>query len=1106
MQRIDAFLEEREQQRVIEVPNAPTLYLYDIINGKPVYKASDNLGAAVNINTDPLITGAAGLQLNGDGLRLLIWEEPGGPRDKHVEFEDRLLPGGDFESGAPVNHSTHVTGTIIGVGINPEARGMAPKAGAVVYNFENDDAEIAQELSDNRETMILSNHSYGVPAGWRRDGNSWSWFGDEEIDENEDWKFGFYSSGARNWDQFIYDAPYYLMVKSAGNSRSGVGDGTKPPNGPYDQIVFQSAAKNIVTVGATRKFSGTYNDPSQVQMSSFSSWGPTDDGRIKPDISAPGVSIISSGAGADDAYISLQGTSMSSPVVMGSLALIQEMNKKQTGRFMKAATIKALLLHTAHEAGAADGPDYEFGWGFINTQGMADFLLRQNDDNIALVVDSIAEGETDAYAIQPKAGTKVKITMVWTDVPGTPVAPQLDPEDLMLVNDLDMRVTREGEEHLPWILDPAVPNAAATKGDNFRDNVEKIEFEATGEAYTLSVGHKNSITNDVQEYTLIIEYEKENATQTYYWIGGSGNWEEANNWSLRSGGAAAGAVPTSSDQVVFDRNSFSALAEGESFVINVNADVAISKINWFGDRQGNLVLNGNEIEVRGDVYLADQNLSLSGGTLSLNPSTNEIRFLASADLSASTLILNNPAAAVVATGKLTVADLVVEAGEFNYSGDTLLVENFITRTSGTKTITLSDAIVQVNNSMDWINGTNVNFAGTQFYVAADKVVNATLGNVDLNATFFVEGSVSFDQAPSIKNLSVIGDVTFNSTALTDSLSLSPGASFNLSTNTNFQVLEGFDASGSDGSLVQLVGVGSNEFSILGNQKICEDYLSVSDLDYVGEATLAIGKNSVVTNGTGWLEQTCEETLFADYSFQYGCAVGVTFFENLSSGPVTASNWSVNGDAVQNDGTGALAGLIVPFESAGNYNVTLEAEGATAAASYTKAVEIVENTINTFSITQEKGILVSLKMGERYQWFKDGVAIPGETTRQYETEEDGVYQVLVFEGSCNRLSNEFELRVTSIENEVQMPGEASILLFPNPTSDQVSLSIENLPLRSLNIEIVDASGKQYFAQEFEELSDDEFYFKINFGEKARGLYILRLVINEKDLVTKKLLIR
>ena len=102
-------------------------------------------------------------------------------------------------------------------------------------------------------------------------------------------------------------------------------------------------------------------------MSSFSGWGPTDDGRIKPDLVTKGVAVKSCLADSNNAYATWNGTSMATPGATGALLLLQEHYNDTYSTFMKAATLKALAIHTADETGPNPGPDYMFGWGLMNT-------------------------------------------------------------------------------------------------------------------------------------------------------------------------------------------------------------------------------------------------------------------------------------------------------------------------------------------------------------------------------------------------------------------------------------------------------------------------------------------------------------------------------------------------------------------------------------------------------------------------------------------------------------------------------------------------------------------------------------------------------------------
>ena len=118
------------------------------------------------------------------------------------------------------DHATHVGGTMIAAGVLNTAHGMAHEAQLHAYEWGNDDSEMATAAANG---LGMSNHSYGWYLGWRWnyfDDDRWAWFGDLEVDSTEDYKFGFYNEAARDWDIIAYNAPYYLIVHSAGNERN----------------------------------------------------------------------------------------------------------------------------------------------------------------------------------------------------------------------------------------------------------------------------------------------------------------------------------------------------------------------------------------------------------------------------------------------------------------------------------------------------------------------------------------------------------------------------------------------------------------------------------------------------------------------------------------------------------------------------------------------------------------------------------------------------------------------------------------------------------------------------------------------------------------------
>ena len=475
-----------------------------ILDGIPQYYVTDNANAAISISTNKVYPGGvAGLSLTGTGITPREWDA-GAVLTTHQEFGGRVVMGDG--ASATHYHSTHVAGTIMAAGVVPSAKGMAYAANLRAFDWNNDDSEMASEAAA-ADGSLMSNHSYGFGRGWVWNGSSWTWYGNSSISTTEDYLFGFYDSYSQAWDQIAYNAPYYLICKSAGNDR-GDGPGTSPPNdGPYDCIGQQGVAKNLLTVAAVNDVSGGYSGPGSVVMSSFSSWGPADDGRIKPDISANGVSLYSTYNTNNTSYASLSGTSMSTPSVTGSLAILQEHyeNLNGTGNFMTAATTKALIIHTADECGTSDGPDYEFGWGLMNTRSAAAKITEdQSGDVISELI--LANGGTYTRDVQALGTEPLKVTIVWTDVPGTPVSPQLDPITPMLVNDLDLRLTNGGSTYYPWKLNRNSPASAATNtGENNVDNVEVVYIaNPVAGTYTITVDHDGVLTNSPQAFSMII--------------------------------------------------------------------------------------------------------------------------------------------------------------------------------------------------------------------------------------------------------------------------------------------------------------------------------------------------------------------------------------------------------------------------------------------------------------------------------------------------------------------------------------------------------------------------------------------------------------------------
>lgn len=485
--------------------------------GQPLYYVTNNTGAAEGTGTNKVGAGTV-FNLEGVGMKVHEWDG-GGVKITHQEFGGRVSQK-DTPTGFSA-HATHVAGTMIAGGVNPAAKGMAPKATLDAYDWNSDEQEMTAAAAQG---AILSNHSYGYLGAFEWgdwSGNQgWHWFGAE--DETEYVGYGFYSDADRDWDLIAKNAPYYLPVKAAGNPR---GDGPEPgglhyvrdekgvwhestvvrqKNGGadgFDCIGTGSVGKNILTVGAVAKIPGGYTQPSDVKMASFSGFGPVNDGRIKPDLSGIGVGLTSTVSSDDAAYSGMSGTSMASPNVTGSLLLIQEQySKSNNGDVMRAATLKALAIGTANEVGVSDGPDYASGWGLLNTYDAVK-AIAFNGKYTLIQEKTLRNNQESRLDVVASGVEPLKVTIAWTD----PVPSTLSDDSVvndrtkMLVNDLDLRVLKNGVEEMPWVLDPTNPGAAATKGDNTVDNVEQVVINnpEAGATYTIVVSHKGDLRDNV---------------------------------------------------------------------------------------------------------------------------------------------------------------------------------------------------------------------------------------------------------------------------------------------------------------------------------------------------------------------------------------------------------------------------------------------------------------------------------------------------------------------------------------------------------------------------------------------------------------------------------
>ncbi len=474
--------------------------------------ADDPTKAPSTRNTDSLDTsnadavvpgGVGGYDLTGDGVVLGVVDD--GPiRTSHQDFEGRVeyFDGeGEFSS-----HATHVSGTMVGAGIGRgEARGFAPDARIFGWHFHRDNVDL---LADVNLRIMASNHSYGFDLGWDREGR---WVGDEG--------FGKYLLEARRSDEAIHEFDI-LWVKAAGNDR-GQGTDSATESRPadcstgFDCISGGTLAKNMIVVAAARDATADPLEPGGSAPTAFSSRGPADDGRIKPDVAANGEGLLSAGHTADDAYIRQSGTSMAAPSVAGAIGLLVEHCRATLGRDTTAAEMKALLVHTALRNDDEGRPNPVLGWGLIDVLAAVRFLDAAAEDRH--IVHGLYSGAPLSFSLTADDGRDIELTLVWTDPPGDVNTGGRNDRTPALVNNLDLRINTGGETWHPWRLDATAPGEPARRDDrNDVDNVERIIVPAgdVGSTITATLDHRGIIEDGEQAFVVLSSHVVRPAVDT----------------------------------------------------------------------------------------------------------------------------------------------------------------------------------------------------------------------------------------------------------------------------------------------------------------------------------------------------------------------------------------------------------------------------------------------------------------------------------------------------------------------------------------------------------------------------------------------------------------
>lgn len=411
-----------------------------------------------------------GLSLKGDSMVIGVGDNVSG--NYHIDLKDRII---NYNPAAYTDHGVHINGIVGGAGIiDPQGEGMAPHATLVdhYFSFILDQTPFLYQAYN----MTITNNSYAAIVG--NCGYS-----------------GVYDALSEMVDELALSYDDVLHVFASGND--GYLDCSPLPKG-FGTVTggYQPAKNNVVVTSTNKWFVNAYDG----------SRGPVRDGRLKPEITAVGVEVNSTTK--QEEYLVAAGTSMASPEVAGGAAIIaQKYKQNNAGIDPKSDIVKTLLLNGTTDIGLP-GPDYTFGFGFMNVARSIQML-----DNNQYVVDTINNGGAQNINITVPANTaKLKVMLYYHDPAASPSSSK------QLVNDLDVEVVDPNNiVHLPLVPNPSVStilNTATEQVDRL-NNCEQVTINnPSAGSYTINV-KAFSVPTGRQRYVVAYGLEPEGIELTY---------------------------------------------------------------------------------------------------------------------------------------------------------------------------------------------------------------------------------------------------------------------------------------------------------------------------------------------------------------------------------------------------------------------------------------------------------------------------------------------------------------------------------------------------------------------------------------------------------------
>ncbi len=461
---------EVDLNKVSELSDHPAISFVDLLQ-EPVSMLNHEIKTQQNVNV--LNSGLpGGYGLKGDGITVGVGD--GGELGDHIDFDDRVINYANGSYSSFGDHGDHVAGIIGASGhINERHRGIAPLSNIITQKT----SLITYYAEDywNDHQMVLTNNSYGT--SYLCSAN------------------GAYNYTSQTLDAQLRDLPKMLHVFAAGNSGSKTCD--PYPQGYRTVLRYYQSAKNVLTVGNVNENLVLYNGSSR---------GPVEDGRLKPEICGIGHNVFSTGREFN--YRKKTGTSMASPAVVGTLALMNEAYRQaNNNEIPDGGLMKAIACNTAQDLGNP-GPDYFHGFGLINGRRAVEVINEGNHSN-----NIISQGDTqeETITVQPDQ-SQLKVLLYWPDKEAALDAPKA------LVNDLDLVVLDpNGNPVLPWVLNPS-PDAVdqpAVHGVDTLNNIEQVTIDQPIPGVYTIVVSGTMVPSANQNYYLTHEVINEEVTLTY---------------------------------------------------------------------------------------------------------------------------------------------------------------------------------------------------------------------------------------------------------------------------------------------------------------------------------------------------------------------------------------------------------------------------------------------------------------------------------------------------------------------------------------------------------------------------------------------------------------